>query len=311
MLQDRLPPVRGSLTLNAPLAPFSWFRVGGPADALFRPADSDDLAAFLAALPTDIPVTVIGATSNLLIRDGGIRGVVIRLSGPFAKTSVADGVLTAGAACPDMTVAQVALQAGLAGLEFLSGIPGTIGGALRMNAGAYGRETKDVLIEATAIDRQGKTHILTPDQMGMRYRHTDTPADFIFTAAQLSGTPDHVSEIKARMEKIAASREASQPIRSRTGGSTFANPDGQKSWQLIDAAGCRGLRVGDAEMSTMHCNFLINRGAATAHDIETLGEEVRRRVKDQSGIDLRWEIKRIGDPAPSLSSLPLIEGSVL
>ena len=294
-LIDRLPSVRGSYAENVSLHSQTWFRVGGPADVVYRPADADDLAFFLANTPLDIPVTVLGVASNTLVRDGGIRGVVIRLVRGFVDVKIAGETVTAGAGTLDVNVALAAAEAGLAGLEFYRGVPGTIGGALRMNAGAYGRETKDVLVDADALDRRGRKHRLSPADFHFSYRHSDVPADFIFTAARFAGRRDDPAAIAARMDEISAAREASQPIRSRTGGSTFVNPTGGKAWQLIDAAGCRGLTVGGAEVSTKHCNFLINTGAATAADIEALGEEVRRRVKQTSGVDLEWEIRRIGE----------------
>ncbi len=294
-LLDRLPTVRGRLIPGQALAEVTWFRVGGPADILFMPADEADLSAFLKDLPADIPVTTIGVGSNLLVRDGGIEGVVIRLGKAFAKIAVeGTDCLRAGAAALDVAVAKAARNAGLSELEFLSGIPGSIGGALRMNAGAYGRETKDVLVEAVALDRQGRRHVLPCDALGFAYRHSSAPADFIFTEALLRGMPDTVEAIDARMMEIGASRSATQPIKSRTGGSTFKNPDGHKAWELIDAAGCRGLIRGGAQVSEMHCNFLINRGGAKAADLEGLGEEVRRRVAAKSGVDLQWEIRRLG-----------------
>lgn len=296
-LIDRLPAVRGRLTENAPLSQVTWFRVGGPADVLYKPADRNDLAAFLAGCPEDVPITIIGVASNLLIRDGGVRGVVIRLGRDFAGIEAVGDTIVAGAAALDVNVARVAQEAGLSGIEFLVGIPGTIGGALRMNAGAYGREVKDFLREATALDRQGNRHTLPLAELGLRYRHSGVPADWIFTGAVFEAAPGDRDAIAARMKEITDARGSTQPIRSRTGGSTFANPDGHKAWQLIDAAGCRGLRVGGAQVSEQHCNFLINTGDATAADIEGLGEEVRRRVRDASGIELRWEIRRIGEAA--------------
>jgi UDP-N-acetylmuramate dehydrogenase len=290
----RLPQVRGRLTAAAPLADITWFRVGGPAEAMFRPADRDDLIAFLKAKPADVAVTPLGVGSNTLVRDGGVPGVVLRLGREFAAISADGTEVEAGAGALDVNVATVALQAGIAGLEFLRGIPGTIGGGLRMNAGAYGTEFKDVLVWAEAVDPQGNLHRLTPDEMKFGYRHCGVPENWIFIGARLKGVLGDAAAIKARMDEIQAAREGSQPIRSRTGGSTFANPEGLKAWQLIDAAGCRGLVVGDAQVSEQHCNFLINRGNATAEDLERLGETVRERVKAQSGIELRWEIKRIG-----------------
>ncbi|MEE3046853.1 MAG: UDP-N-acetylmuramate dehydrogenase [Pseudomonadota bacterium] len=294
-LIDRLPKVRGKLREGAQLAKVTWFQVGGPADVMFRPADEADLADFLQGKPDDMPVTVIGVGSNLLVRDGGIRGVVIRLGRPFTDAVIKDGDLHVGAGALDLNVAQVAQQAGIAGLEFLSGIPGTIGGALRMNAGAYGSEIKDVLISATAIDGKGIKHTVTPDEMGMSYRHCDLPEDWIFTSAILRGTAGDPDEIAKRMDEIQQARAGSQPIKSRTGGSTFANPVPDRAWEVIDAAGCRGLSIGGAQMSEQHCNFMINTGNATALDLEQLGDEVRKRVKEHSGVELRWEIRRIGE----------------
>jgi UDP-N-acetylmuramate dehydrogenase len=294
-LKSRIPHLRGRLLANEPLAPLTWFRVGGPAQALFMPEDEADLAYFLANLASDVPVTVIGLGSNLIVRDGGVAGVVIRLGRGFNQVTVEDGHrVRAGSANPDVRVARAAQEAGIAGLSFMRGIPGAIGGALRMNGGAYGRETKDVLIEARAVDRQGGIHVLSNADMHYTYRHCGAPEDFIFTSALFQGDPGDPATIAAEMDAITEAREASQPVKSRTGGSTFKNPPGQKAWQLIDAAGCRGLVVGDAQVSELHCNFLINRGNATAADIETLGETVRRRVKETSGVMLEWEIKRIG-----------------
>lgn len=297
-LIERLPSVRGELIENAPLAPLTWFRVGGPAEVLFRPVDADDLAAFLAGTPEDIPVTVIGVGSNLLVRDGGVRGVVIRLGRGFMNIEAIEGHrVRAGTAALDVAVARVAQEAGIAGLEFYRGIPGSIGGALRMNGGAYERETKDVLVEALALDRKGIRHVLNNADMHYTYRHCGASEELIFVEATFQGQPGDKAEILARMEEITAKREASQPIRTRTGGSTFKNPQGHKSWQLIDAAGARGLTHGGAQVSELHCNFLINTGAASAADLEDLGEEVRARVKSQSGVALDWEIKRIGERA--------------
>ena len=294
------PDLRGRLTVDAPLAPFTWFRVGGPAEVLFQPADEDDLAYLLSRVPREVPVTIIGLGSNLIIRDGGVRGLVIRLGGKaFGGIDArADKTLVAGAAAPDAAVARAAAQAGIAGLEFYRGVPGAIGGALRMNAGAHGGETKDVLVSAHGVDRSGAIRDFTLDEMGFSYRHSSVPEDVIFTRAIFQGRTGEPNEILAEMERITAAREASQPIREKTGGSTFKNPPGAKAWRLIDEAGCRGLLVGDAQVSEMHCNFLINRGAATAADIEALGEEVRRRVYEKSGVTLEWEIKRIGHPLP-------------
>ena len=294
-LIDRLPKVRGKLREGAELAKVTWFQVGGPADVMFRPADEADLSTFLKGKPDDMPVTVIGVGSNLLVRDGGIRGVVIRLGRPFTDAVAKDGDLHVGAGALDLNVAQTAQQAGISGLEFLSGIPGTIGGALRMNAGAYGTEIKDVLISATAVDGSGNIHTVSVDEMGMSYRHCDLPEDWIFTSAILRGTAGDPDDIAKRMDEIQQARAGSQPIKSRTGGSTFANPVPDRAWEVIDAAGCRGLKIGGAQMSEQHCNFMINTGNATALDLEQLGDEVRRRVKEHSGVELRWEIRRIGE----------------
>ncbi|MCB1475469.1 MAG: UDP-N-acetylmuramate dehydrogenase [Rhodobiaceae bacterium] len=298
------PNMRGRMIANFELAPLTWFKVGGPAQVLYTPADEDDLSGFLAALDPKIPATVIGVGSNLLVRSGGVPGVVIRLARGFGDIEIGkDCTVTVGAALPDMRVARAAAEASVAGLSFLRGIPGSIGGALRMNGGAYDGETKDALVEARAVSRDGKIHVLTPTQMGMTYRHNDAPDDLIFTAAVFQGRPGNREEILAEMESITERREASQPIKSRTGGSTFKNPDPpgtpdqRKAWKLIDEAGCRGLRIGGAQMSEQHCNFMINTGDATADDLEALGEEVRRRVKQRSGVELHWEIKRIGIPA--------------
>jgi UDP-N-acetylmuramate dehydrogenase len=294
-LKARLPKLRGRLMPNQPLAELTWFRVGGPAQVLFMPEDEADLAYFLAHVPSEIPVTVIGLGSNLIVRDGGVPGVVIRLGRGFSEVKVEDGSrIRAGTAVPDVKVSRAAQEAAITGLAFFRGIPGAIGGALRMNGGAYGRETKDALIEARGVDRQGRVHVFANGDMHYSYRHCGAPDDIIFTQALFQGAPGDPAAIAAEMEKITESREATQPIKSRTGGSTFKNPPGQKAWQLIDAAGCRGLKHGDAQVSQMHCNFLINLGSATAADIEALGETVRRRVKETSGVELEWEIKRIG-----------------
>ena len=293
-LQSKMPPLRGRFLANQPLAEPTWFRVGGPAQVLFMPEDEEDLAYLLSNLPAEIPVTVVGLGSNLIVRDGGVPGVVIRLGRGFGEISIEGLTLRAGAAVPDVKAARAAQEAGIAGLSFLRGIPGGIGGALRMNGGAYGRETKDALVEARAVDRMGRVHLLGNADMRHSYRHCGAPDDYIFTQVTLRGERGDPAVIAAEMDKITESREATQPIKSRTGGSTFKNPPGHKAWQLIDAAGCRGLRVGDAQVSEMHTNFLINLGKATAADIETLGETVRRRVKEHSGVELEWEIKRIG-----------------
>jgi UDP-N-acetylmuramate dehydrogenase len=295
-LKAKIPALRGRLLTNQSLAELTWFRVGGPAQILFMPEDEDDLAYCLKNLPTDIPVTVIGLGSNLIVRDGGVPGVVIRLGRGFGELTIEDTRIRVGAAVPDVKVARAAQEAGLAGLAFMRGIPGGVGGALRMNGGAYGRETKDALVEARAVDRAGRIHVLRNGDMGYTYRHCGVPADYIFTQALYEGQRGDPAAIAAEMDKITESREATQPIKSRTGGSTFKNPPGRKAWQLIDAAGCRGLTIGGAQVSEMHCNFLINLGGATAADIETLGETVRRRVKDNSGVELEWEIERIGVP---------------
>jgi UDP-N-acetylmuramate dehydrogenase len=296
-LIERLPEVRGRLQAGAELAPFTWLRVGGPAEVLFSPADADDLAAFLAACPADVPVTVLGLASNTLVRDGGVPGVVIRLRKGFSGLAVEDGChIRAGTAVPDRILANAAQEAGIAGFAFYRGIPGCVGGALRMNAGAHGGETRERLVEAVAIDRQGRRHVLDNAAMGYSYRHCGAPDDLIFVEALFAGEPGDREAIAAEMAQITEIREASQPIRERTGGSTFKNPPGTSAWKLIDAAGCRGLRIGGAHMSTKHCNFLINDGTATAADLENLGEEVRRRVKENSGIELHWEVRRIGVP---------------
>ncbi len=293
-LTAAMPKLRGRMLANQLLTDITWFRVGGPAQVLFSPADEEDLAYFLSNLSIDVPITAIGLGSNLLVRDGGVPGVVIRLGRGFNEITVDRNLVRSGAAAPDVKVARAAADAGLAGLAFYRGVPGAIGGALRMNAGAYGRETKDALIEARAVDRKGKLHVMKNADMGYAYRHSEVPQDFIFTQAVYRAEPGDVAAIAAEMEKITEARESTQPVKSRTGGSTFKNPPGRKAWQLIDAAGCRGLMVGDAQVSELHCNFLINRGNATGADIEKLGEEVRRRVKEKSGIQLEWEIVRLG-----------------
>ena len=299
-LLDRLPPVRGKLEASVTLAPFTWFRVGGPAEVLFQPADEADLADFLRLCPADIPILAVGVGSNLIVRDGGVPGVVIRLSPRGFGQISTDGLkVTAGAACLDASVAKKAAEAGIAGLEFYRGVPGTIGGALRMNAGCYESETKDVLVSCVAYDRAGQRHEFSCADMGFTYRHTTAPADLIFVSATFQGTADDPAEILARMDAITQKREQSQPIRDKTGGSTFKNPDpvqsgGRKSWQVIDAAGLRGYQIGGAQMSEKHCNFMINTGTATAKDLEALGEHVIQQVKATQGVDLHWEIKRIG-----------------
>ena len=299
-IADRLPPVRGKLSFDVPLAPYTWLRVGGKADAFFIPKDEADLAHFLSSTPDDIPVTILGVASNTLVRDGGIRGVVVRLGPSFAKVTTDGLTVTAGASALDNMVARDAAKAGIAGLEFYAGIPGTIGGALRMNAGCYGAETKDVLQSVIALDRRGRRQVMSLADMGYAYRHSAAPQDLIFTQASFKGTADTPGIIAERMDEITARREDSQPIREKTGGSTFKNPDqdqsgGRGAWQVIDAAGGRGFCVGGAQMSEKHCNFMINTGNASAADLETLGETIREKVKASEGVELHWEIKRIGD----------------
>ena len=296
-LKAGMPQLRGRVLANEPLGPLTWFRVGGPAQILFTPADEDDLAYFLKHLPTDIPVYVIGVGSNLIVRDGGVEGVVIRLSPRGFGSVVAEGdTVRAGTAALDKRVAEAAAAANIGGLEFYFGIPGSIGGALRMNAGANGGETKDVLVEARGVTRNGDKVTFSNAEMKFVYRSHGVDPSIIFTSALYRGVVTETEKIRARMNEVQQHRETAQPIREKTGGSTFKNPPGHSSWKLIDAAGLRGFRVGGAQVSEMHCNFLINTGDATAHDIETLGETVRERVKAQSGIELHWEIKRIGVP---------------
>ncbi len=296
-LKARLPELRGRLIANASLADITWFRVGGPAQVLFTPADEADLAYFLKTLGGALPVFVIGLGSNLLVRDGGVPGVVIRLGRGFGEVKAEPGhTLRAGTAVPDVKVARAAADAGITGLAFYRGIPGSIGGALRMNAGAHGRETKDALIEARAVDPRGTVHVLSNADMKYTYRHCGIPEDWIFTEALYGGEAGDPAEILKQMDEVAAYREKNQPIKERTGGSTFKNPPGHSSWKLIDAAGCRGLRVGGAHVSTMHCNFLINDQGASGEDVERLGETVRARVKANSGVTLNWEIIRLGLP---------------
>ena len=298
-LAAHMPSLRGRLTGGVRLADLTWFRVGGPAEVLFNPADAADLAYFLARLPPQIPVFVLGLGSNLLVRDAGVPGVVIRLGRGFASiASSGEHRLRVGAAVPDVKLARAAADAAISGLAFYRGIPGSIGGALRMNAGAHGRETRDVVIEARAVDRQGRMHVLALADLKLSYRHCGVPADWIFTEAQFQGSAGNADEILKQMSEVADYREANQPIKQRTGGSTFKNPPQASAWKLIDQAGCRGLRIGDAKVSEMHCNFLINDGAATAEDIERLGETVRARVKAVSGIALQWEIIRLGCGRP-------------
>ncbi len=292
-----MPELRGRLIANAVLAEITWFRVGGPAQVLFTPADEADLAYFLQNVSADLPVYVIGLGSNLLVRDGGVPGVVIRLARGFGEIKIEEGSrVRAGTAVPDVKVARTAAEAGISGLAFYRGIPGSIGGALRMNAGAHGSETKDVLIGARAVDRKGNIHELSLADMGYTYRHCSVPADWIFTEALFQGKPGDPEEISKAMGEVAEYREQNQPIRERTGGSTFKNPPGHSAWKLVDAAGCRGFRVGGAKVSEMHCNFLINDQAATGEDVERLGETVRARVKENSGVTLEWEIIRLGVP---------------
>ncbi len=296
-LKDRMPELRGRISANVSLADITWFRAGGPAQVLFSPADEADLAYFIKHKPKDLPVFVMGLGSNLLVRDGGVPGVVIRLGRGFADIKVEPGNrLRAGTACPDVKVARAAADAGIAGLAFYRGIPGSIGGALRMNAGAHGRETKDVLIEARAVDPEGNIHVLSLADMGFTYRHSGVPHDWIFTEALYEGVPGNPTDILREMDEVAEYREKNQPIKERTGGSTFKNPPGASAWKLIDDAGCRGFRVGGAQVSEKHCNFLINNEGASGEDIERLGETVRARVKANAGVTLEWEIIRLGQP---------------
>jgi UDP-N-acetylmuramate dehydrogenase len=290
-----LPPLRGTAEHQGSLAEFIWFRTGGPAEWLVRPESAADLASFIAGLDPETPVLPVGVGSNLIVRDGGVPGVVVRLPKAMAKVSVEPGNrVRAGAGAMGITVASAARDAGIAGLEFPRGIPGTVGGAVRMNAGAYGRDTSDILIEATVVTRDGAIEAWPAARLGYTYRHSDLPVGAVVVEAVFEGHPGDKAAIAAEMDRIAAEREASQPLRSRTGGSTFKNPDGDKAWALIDAAGCRGLRRGDAQVSEKHCNFLLNLGAATSADIEALGEDVRARVLAKSGVMLEWEIQRVG-----------------
>lgn len=298
-----LPPLRGKLVPHQRLADLCWFRVGGAADLVFMPADRDDLCACLAALPDDVPVSVLGAGSNTLVRDGGVRGLVIRLGSAFGRvTQVSETEIEAGAATLDVRLAREAASIALSGLEFFRGIPGAVGGALAMNAGAYGGETAAVLVDAEAVDRAGRVHKMTAADLSLSYRHNGHDGFLVYTAARFAAVPGRQDAIEARMQEISDRRESSQPVKSRTGGSTFKNPggadpEGPKAWKLIDAAGCRGLQVGGAQMSEQHCNFMINHGDATAADLETLGETVRDKVREASGVELAWEIKRIGEAA--------------
>jgi len=295
-LGDRLATLRGRITPNAEMDKITWFRAGGLADALFQPADEEDLAAFLKAVPQDIPLTVVGIGSNLLVRDGGIEGFVVRLSAKgFGEAEVVSPTrIRAGAALPDKRLAAAALEAGIGGFHFYHGIPGALGGALRMNAGANGVETRERVVEVRALDRQGNLHVLSNAEMGYAYRHSSAPAGLIFTSAVFEGYAEDKDAIRAAMDAVQHHRETVQPIREKTGGSTFKNPEGHSAWKVIDEAGCRGLMVGGAQMSPMHCNFMINTGNATGYDLEFLGETVRARVLENSGIRLHWEIKRIG-----------------
>ena len=296
-LAPRTVPARGRITSNAPLAPLVWFKSGGAAAMLFEPADATDLSTFLAASNVDLPLLVLGLGSNLIVRDGGFPGVAVRLGKPFARVAVEGGRVRAGAGAPGIAVASAARDAGIAGLEFLRGIPGTAGGAVRMNAGAYGRDVADILVEATLVLRDGTVDTWPAARLSYSYRHSELPDGAVVVEALFAGRPGDPATIGAEMDRIAAEREASQPLRSRTGGSTFKNPPAHKAWRLIDAAGCRGLRIGDAQVSEKHCNFLLNLGGASSAEIEALGEEVRKRVKVLSGIGLEWEIQRVGEPA--------------
>ncbi|VAW18858.1 UDP-N-acetylenolpyruvoylglucosamine reductase [hydrothermal vent metagenome] len=309
---DWIGQVRGRLRVNQKLSEISWFRIGGPAQLLFMPADEEDLAFFLSHLPDDIKVTTIGLGSNLLVRDGGLEGVTIRLSAKgFGQSQIlSDHRIRVGAAMPDIRLANAAADAGIDGLSFYRGIPGGIGGALYMNAGCYGQETRDKMVSLSAVTRSGEIITLTNKEMGYKYRKSNGPNGVIFTSAIYQGTPGDRDQIKSRMAEITEKREASQPIKSRTGGSTFKNPDGYSSWKLIEEAGCRGLQIGQAQVSEKHCNFLINLGDASAFDIETLGETVRQRVRENSGIELIWEIRRIGDFLPGHQVREFLNGDI-
>jgi UDP-N-acetylmuramate dehydrogenase len=298
MSVPELQRVRGKLTPQAPLAPLVWFKAGGAAEWLFEPKDVEDLCDFLRGLDPEVPVMGLGLGSNLIVRDGGVPGVVVRLGKPFAKVERIDATaLRCGGGASGILVSSNARDAGIAGLEFLRSIPGTVGGFVRMNGGAYGREVKDVLVEAEVVLRSGERRTLKLGALGYTYRHSELPEGAIVTGAVFRGMPGEPAAIQAEMDRIAGEREASQPLRSRTGGSTFKNPPGIKAWQAIDAAGCRGLQMGDAQVSEKHCNFLLNLGAASAAEIEALGEEVRRRVREHAGVELEWEIQRVGVPA--------------
>ena len=300
ILSDALPPakmptVRGKLTPNAPLAKLVWFKSGGAADYLFEPADADDLRSFVSALDPAIPLMALGLGSNMIVRDGGVPGVVVRLGKAFAKvTEIAEHTLQCGGGASGILVSSTARDAGIAGLEFLRSIPGTVGGFVRMNGGAYGSEVKDILVECEVLLRSGELVKLGLDDLGYTYRHSELPEGAVVVSAKFRGRAGEPAAIQAEMDRIAASREESQPLRSKTGGSTFKNPDGRKAWQLVDAAGCRGLTMGGAQVSEKHANFVINTGDATSADIEALGEEVRRRVRENSGVELEWEIQRVG-----------------
>ncbi|WP_455271079.1 UDP-N-acetylmuramate dehydrogenase [Rhizobium herbae] len=299
-LGDGVKELRGRLTPDAPMDRVTWFRAGGLAELMFQPHDADDLVAFLKMLPAEVPVMVAGVGSNLLVRDGGIPGVVIRLSAKgFGDVElVSETRVKAGTICPDKNLAAMTLDHGIGGFAFYYGIPGTIGGALRMNAGANGGETRERVVEVHAVDRQGNTHVLSNADMGYSYRHSSAPKDLIFTQAVFEGYPEDKAKIRADMDAVRQHRETVQPIREKTGGSTFKNPDGHSAWKLIDEAGCRGLMIGGAQMSPMHCNFMINTGQASGYELEYLGETVRQRVFETSGISLEWEIKRIGTFMP-------------
>jgi UDP-N-acetylmuramate dehydrogenase len=296
-LRPLVPDLRGRLTPDAPMSAVTWFRTGGRAEVLYQPADEDDLAMFMAALPDDVPVLVVGVGSNLLVRDGGLKGVVIRLSarGFGNIETVGDTQIKCGTAVPDKMLASAARDAGLGGFHFYHGIPGAIGGALRMNAGANGTETRERVVEVYAVDRNGKKHTLSNADMGYSYRHSEAAKELIFTGALFEGYSEDKAIIQKQMDEVQHHRETVQPVKEKTGGSTFKNPEGHSAWKLVDEAGCRGLMVGQAQMSPMHCNFMINTGGATSHDLESLGETVRTRVLDKSGIRLEWEIKRLGE----------------
>jgi UDP-N-acetylmuramate dehydrogenase len=288
-------PVRGKLKLGAPLAPLVWFKSGGAAETLFEPADESDLVAYLQSIDVDVPVMALGLGSNLIVRDGGVPGVVVRLGKPFATVERVDEVtLKCGGGASGILVSSAARDAGIAGVEFLRSIPGTVGGFVRMNGGAYGREVKDILVECEVVLRSGEVRTLGADELGYTYRHGELPDQAVVVSATFRGKRGEPAAIQAEMDRIAQSREESQPLRSRTGGSTFKNPPGHKAWALIDAAGCRGLVHGGAQVSEKHCNFLLNLGEATSSDIEELGEEVRRRVRNKTNIMLEWEIQRVG-----------------